>query len=254
MAPGAFRGGSGRRGGPDRNKGSFHDHPHHPHGLPAALAGRRRSALRPRARRALRRGRLRPHHARGGPRDRPAPGRGRGGRGVGRGDVEDLLRHLRQGPLHRLRGGRPPQRAGRPQDVPLLPRPPRAGGGHPDLRPADVRGRGPLEGAGRPAGRHRQPPRRHGGARGLGGLHERGLARRGVAVPPERALPHARGLPRGARGCDGRGVPHHRGRRANPAARLPRPRALAAHAVLGPLGRRVRRRRREPTSRRWPRR
>ena len=184
-------------------------------------------------------------------RGRPPPGRGRHRHRMRRRDLENLLRHLRQGPLLRLRRRQPAQRPRRPEAVPRASSSGwRKSGGTPTYaRPMCV-------GEVRPTGQHElekdiaQPPRRHGRARRAAGLHERRQSGRHLVVPAERFLPDPRGLPRRPRRRHGRRVPPHRRRRPRPAARLPRPRALAPHALRRSQRRGIPQRSPRPTSRR----
>ena len=169
--------------------------------------GRRRPHLRPRARRDLRRGPLRQDHARGGGRNGAAPEGGRGHDRVGRRNVQDLVRDLRQGPLRGVQRRQSAQRAGGPEDVPVVSSTAGRRGRNPAIRAAHVHWAGALQGAGGARARHRQPPGRDAAPRRGARLYERGLARRHLLVPAERPLPEPRGLPAGPRRRHARGVP-----------------------------------------------
>ena len=66
-------------------------------------------------------------------------------------------------------------------------------GGTPQYARPHVRGRGPVQGAGRAGKGYCQPEGRHGGTRGGTRVHERRIARGYLAFPAERFLRVARG-------------------------------------------------------------
>ena len=79
------------------------------------------------------------------------------------------------------------------------------------------------------AGRRRPSEGRVRRRRSTGSVHDRGVARRGVAVLPQRALSDRGSVPVRDRGCDAAGVRDDRQGRHRPADRLPRSRDGTAH-------------------------
>ena len=121
------------------------------------------------------------------------------------------------------------------------------------VRPSVVHRSGGLRRARRPRRRHRRSAGGGRRSRRPASVRERRVAGARHRLPAERALPHARRLPRRGRRGDARRVRGDRRRRVPGADRLPRPGDGAPHRVPGVERRRVRGAGRAPRRRAQPR-
>ena len=215
-------------------------HPHHPRRIAAAQPAHDRFPLRARAGRTLRSGRVRGLHGGGMRGDGTPAGRGRGRRRLGRRDLQDFVRHLREGSLHGLLRRQRAQPAGGSEAFSTLPGTHRPGRRYAGVLPPPLhRAGGGGERRGAP-GRHRQPQGRDGGARRATRLHERRVSGGHRAIPAERLVPLARCLSRCPRRRDEAGIRRHPRGGARSSDRLPRPGPVAPRAVRRAVRRGVR--------------
>ena len=176
-------------------------HPHHPHRQPAAARRPHRDdPRRQQARQSVDEAAFQARVARPWSRDAEA-GRRRHRRRQRRRGGQAQLRHLREGPPHRLRGRAPHARSDIQGEAARLPRVHRAPHGHDGddpraARPATARSPGRTS---RRSSATSPTSRRAADKAKPEGVHDRRIARRRRLLPGQRVLPERRRVPRGAR-------------------------------------------------------